>query len=107
MYNVIFNDEGHGGNDAGAVSGSRYEKNDNLKLSNRVKQIIEANGIKVITSRDGQDKTISLIQRTTKERKLNVDFTISYHRNSNVGNPGTGVEVFYHATSSKGKHFAQ
>ena len=40
-------DAGHGENDVGAANGDRYEKDDDLKLTLKIKEKLEAMGIKV------------------------------------------------------------
>ena len=45
-------DAGHGGSDTGAIYDGRYEKDDNLRLTIAVGEILEENGITLISYRD-------------------------------------------------------
>ena len=94
---VICIDAGHGGNDVGATSKSRYEKDDNLKVAKLVKQYLENENIGVVMTRDS-DTTISLQERCKIANKKKADLFVSIHRNSSeVGN---GIEIW---TSSNKK----
>ena len=66
-------DAGHGADDVGATStgGARLEKDDNLRLTLKVKDRLEAKGIKVILTRE-DDSDITLKERCKlANRKLN------------------------------------
>ncbi len=94
---VICIDAGHGGNDVGATSKNRYEKDDNLKVAKLVKQYLENENIDVVMTRDS-DTTISLQERCKIANKKKADLFVSIHRNSSeVGN---GIEIW---TSSNKK----
>lgn len=94
---VICIDAGHGGNDVGATSENRYEKDDNLKVAKLVKQYLGNENIGVVMTRDS-DTTISLQERCKIANKKKADLFVSIHRNSSeVGN---GIEIW---TSSNKK----
>ena len=69
-------DAGHGADDVGATStgGARLEKDDNLRLTLKVKDRLEAKGIKVILTRE-DDSDITLKERC----KLANDVIFSCH----------------------------
>lgn len=86
-------DPGHGGDETGAVSknGKRQEKDDNLKLSLKIKDELEKNDVKVIMTRE-KDDTVSLKERCVIANDNNADLFVSVHRNSS--DDGTGMEVW-------------
>lgn len=98
-------DFGHGGKDSGAVNGSRYEKNDVVKLGNKVDKLLKYNGESVILTRNG-DKTVGLSARADISNDNKCDYFISIHRNSFSKNTAKGFEVFSYPNSIKGKDLA-
>lgn len=88
---VVCLDPGHGGDDFGAISGDRYEKDDNLNLANAVKSELEAKGIKVIMTRS-DDEYISLSDRCRCANKKRAALFVALHRNS--AESGKGVEIW-------------
>lgn len=91
-------DAGHGGNDAGAVFGERYEKDDNLRLAEAVKTELENRGVKVIMTRDG-DEYISLENRCRIANRKKADLFVALHRNS--AESGNGVEIWIDSSPSE------
>lgn len=88
---VITLDPGHGGADPGAVLGSRYEKDDNLRMAKAVQKILEEKGQKVVMTRSG-DTFVPLLERSTISNRNGADLFVSFHRNA-VDNPAAnGVE---------------
>lgn len=86
-------DAGHGADDVGATStgGARLEKDDNLRLTLKVRDRLEEKGVKVILTRD-DDSDITLKERCKLANKKRCDFFVSLHRNSSVS--GTGFEAW-------------
>lgn len=86
-------DPGHGGEETGAVSkdGTRQEKDDNLRLSLKIKDELEKKDVKVIMTRE-KDNTVSLKERCVIANNNNADLFVSVHRNSS--DDGTGMEVW-------------
>lgn len=93
-------DAGHGGKDAGAVNGSRYEKTDTLKIAKRLGKVLKANGIEVCYTR-----TTDVYDRPSdKAKKGNVskaDYFISIHRNAAASSIANGTEVLICNTKNK------
>ena len=85
-------DAGHGGKDDGASVGSRREKDDNLKLALAVKKELEKKDVKVIMTRE-KDEKISLEERTDTANKSSSDLFVSLHRNSSEDSTG-GIEIW-------------
>ena len=92
MGKIIIFDYGHGGKDSGAVLGSRYEKNDVLKIGKDVRKKLINSGVQVDETRV-KDETMSLKDRSNKANRKNYDFFISFHRNA-FNKQANGFEVF-------------
>lgn len=90
---IVCLDAGHGGDDVGAVStdGKRYEKDDNLALTLKVRDELELLGIKTVLTRE-EDKTVSLRDRCRIANKKRCDLFVAIHRNSSAS--GTGIEAW-------------
>lgn len=91
MATVVL-DYGHGGKDPGATHRGRKEKDDVLKVGKKLKTKLEAQGIKVIETRNG-DKFISLTERSNISNRNNPICFISLHRNAFNGK-AYGVEIY-------------
>jgi N-acetylmuramoyl-L-alanine amidase len=79
---VIAIDPGHGGEELGAVgSTGLYEKDVNLHLSYHLKELLEANGARVILTRS-DDRDVDLIDRVKIAVDAGADILISMHNNS-------------------------
>ena len=90
---IVCLDAGHGGTDVGAVSndGKRYEKDDNLELTLKVRDELERLGVNTILTRD-DDETVSLRDRCKIANKNKCDLFVAIHRNSS--DSGTGIEAW-------------
>ncbi len=74
-------DAGHGGSDVGAEYDGRHEKDDNLRLTLAVGEILEENGIDVIYTRK-KDEFVELEKRAEYANKKKATYFVSIHRNS-------------------------
>ncbi len=93
-------DAGHGGDDGGAVGdGGRYEKDDNLKLALAVKGELEKRNIRVVMTRE-KDEKISLQGRCGIANEAGAVLFVSLHRNSADAASAGGVEIW---TANKGR----
>lgn len=90
---IVCLDAGHGGSDVGAVSkdGKRYEKDDNLRLTLKVRDELERMGIKTVLTRE-EDEAVSLKDRCKLANKKRCDLFVAIHRNSSAN--GTGFEAW-------------
>lgn len=86
-------DAGHGENDVGAANGDRYEKDDDLKLTLKIKEKLEAMGIKVYLTRD-DDSDVTLAERCKSANKKHCTLFISVHRNSAEDKKANGIEAW-------------
>ena len=90
---LICLDAGHGGHDAGAVNGDRYEKTDNLNMALAVAKQLESAGhdnLSVLLTRS-DDTFLELEERVTIANEADATLFISFHRNSGGGQ---GVETW-------------
>ncbi len=88
-------DAGHGAHDSGAVNGERLEKDDNLRLSLRVREKLEEKGVKVYMTRE-DDTFLTLEERCRVANKKKCTLFVALHRNS--AESGNGVEMWIQST---------
>lgn len=91
-------DAGHGGSDTGAIYDGRYEKDDNLRLTLAVGEILEENGIDVIYTRT-EDKFVELEKRAEFANRKRATYFVSIHRNSADADV-SGVEAWVNNTAA-------
>lgn len=90
-------DPGHGGGSSGAVYGSRYEEDDNLRLSLLVRDVLTDRGYTVVMTRDN-DSDVSLAERCKIANKARASLFVSIHRNSSSSASATGMEMWVHSS---------
>lgn len=101
---VVCIDAGHGGKDGGASYGDRLEKDDTLRLAQKVREILEAQNISVVMTRDG-DTYPTLTERCEIANAADADYFVSIHRNAGGG---YGVETWISAHGNgEGKTLAE
>lgn len=99
MAEKIFLDAGHGGRDPGAVYNGRQEKDDVLKLTLAVGEILQNNGYDVEYSRT-TDVYESPFEKAMKANNSEADFFVSMHRNAYpTPNTVSGVETLVYNDS--------
>lgn len=114
---TIVIDPGHGGRDPGKVGyDDTLEKDINLKISLKLKVLLEQNDITVIMTRsedeglysdnDPNKKRTDLNNRIATIHESKADLAISIHQNSFEEEYVKGAQVFYHNKSEKGKELA-
>ncbi len=96
---IVVVDAGHGGKDGGSVGpDGALEKDDNLNMAKALKAALEAKGITVYMTRDG-DSFPSLEERAALANSKNADLLISVHRNEYSADSGVrGYEAWIHST---------
>ena len=100
-------DSGHGGSDPGAVYRGRREKDDTLRLTLAVGEILQENGIEVLYTRT-TDVYLSPYERAVEANQAGVDFFLSVHRNSYpTDNEVMGVESLIYDLSGLKYQMAQ
>lgn len=100
---IVVLDAGHGGKDCGAKVGKVCEKTLVLNISKKAEQILKVRGYKVFTTR-GNDKYLSLTERTKFANDKNADVFISIHANAidkKAKNYSTanGIETYFLSTA--------
>ena len=95
---TIVLDPGHGGNDPGAVSGTRREADDVLRLALAVQQQLQARGQRVIMTRS-TNTAVSLAERSAISNRNNADLFVSIHRNASTNTAANGVENYVFTTA--------
>jgi N-acetylmuramoyl-L-alanine amidase len=99
-------DPGHGGIDNGASGkNGTLEKELNLEVSLRLKDLLEEAGANVVLTRF-EDKYISLYERAFIANFIMADYFISIHTNSHPKSQINGVEIFYYSGRPKAKPMA-
>lgn len=105
-YSIMV-DAGHGGPDPGAAYMGRQEKEDNLKLALAVGKILENSGVDVLYTRTTDDY-LTPFERARLANEAEVDYFISFHRNSSPeANQYQGVEVLVYDKSGIKYQMAQ
>lgn len=87
---VVVLDAAHGGDDTGShLDSGQFEKAVNLALSVRLRSLLAARGIQVITTREA-DTSVPLDQRATIANHANAALCLSLHSSET----GTGIHLF-------------
>lgn len=111
-------DAGHGGADPGKVGvNDQLEKDVNLQIAQRLKEFLQAEGIKVVMTREGDsglyDEGASNKKVQDMKRRLEIiteadpDLIVSIHQNSYHEEYVKGAQVFYYATSRSSRQLAR
>lgn len=111
-------DAGHGGDDPGkiGINGSK-EKDINLEIAKLLQGYLEAEGIKVVMTREtdeglydrdaGNKKVRDMKKRIAIIDETNPRVTVSIHQNSFPEEYVHGAQVFYYSQSKQGKLLAE
>ncbi len=98
---VVVIDPGHGGIDPGSLESEPYEKDINLEMAQKLQDILEEEGIRVIMTRTG-DESLSLADRSNTANNANADLLISIHQNSYDSSDVSGIEFIYNPYKDEG-----
>lgn len=109
---LIVIDPGHGGEDPGKVGvNDALEKEINLKISEKLKVLLEEEGIQIIMTREDdfvpESKNEDLQKRVELINEVNPDIVVCIHQNSFTNPDVAGPQVFYHGSSETSKKIAQ
>lgn len=94
----VFISIGHGGADSGAVGNGLKEKDINLVVAKRVRDILKLKGFNVKMSREG-DEDDSVKDEVKECNAFNPDISVSIHTNAGGGD---GFEVFCNKSNVEG-----
>ena len=106
-------DAGHGGWDPGKTgSNGKDEKELNLAVTEKLAEYLEQGGCTVIQTRRtdealGSGKRADLSERRRMINESEADILISIHQNAFPSPKAQGAQVFYHASSDKGRLLAE
>jgi N-acetylmuramoyl-L-alanine amidase len=93
-------DAGHGGFDRGGVPGQRIsEKDKTLDVALRLRRILQADGTRVIMTRD-RDVFIPLGTRTSIANSYSNAVFVSIHFNCSSRGGANGIETYYYRSDS-------
>lgn len=98
-FDTVVLDPGHGAHDRGAAIGYVFEKHLALDTARRVEQLLRAQGINVVMTRS-RDVFIPLPDRASTGNRYRNAIFVSIHYNYSRGGGGSGVEAYYHYSSS-------
>lgn len=110
---VVVVDAGHGGFDSGKVGVNQaLEKDINLQIANKVKTMLEKQGIKVIMTRKDENSLASSKVEDMKTRVSTINeekpvLAVSIHQNSYTQESIHGAQVFYFTHSKEGEKSAK
>ena len=92
---VVVLDPGHGGSNPGAKGAVEgvHEKQVTLALAGKVAAALEARGIEVHLTRDG-DRTMTLRERVAEANRRAADLFVSIHANASPSRVQRGYETF-------------
>lgn len=102
---TIMLDPGHGGLDSGAICAVSsmsygYEKQINLSIATKVKELLEAEGATVLMTRT-TDKWVCYTDRNSAVRNQNPDMFIAIHCDSSTSASAYGTSAFYYRAYSQ------
>ena len=117
---VVIIDPGHGGEDSGAVANSILEKDINLDISLRVRDMLRASGITVKMTRDSDLSIYDTSAGTIREKKVSDlknrveianssknNILVSIHQNKFEDSKYSGAQMFYSTNNEKSKILAE
>lgn len=95
---TVYLDPGHGGTDPGAVftdeEGTIWKESDiNLGVALKVRDILKANNVRVLMSRE-TDKTVELVDRPKDANAKEATLFVSVHTNSFFTDAAYGIETW-------------
>ena len=105
---IVVIDAGHGGNDVGTGDESYWEKDLNMDIVLKMKDMLSYCGVNVLLTRDG-DETLALDERSAfANEHEEADYFVSVHCNYCEDDASVrGLECYYWEGSEQGKNYAQ
>ena len=118
MPSTIVLDAGHGGDDPGKIGiNGALEKDINLSITLKLKQLLENKGYNVVLTREDSNdlssenasnhKREDMSKRVEIMSNSDAAITVSIHQNSYPSSEISGAQVFYYTQSQKGKELAE
>lgn len=104
---VVVLDAGHGGKDAGTLSGQVYEKDITISVVKKMEKLLSEQGIEVLLTRE-DDSFLELEERVQIANEAQASLFMSIHCNYYEEDASVcGLECYYHKDSRTGKEFAE
>lgn len=113
-------DAGHGGEDSGAVANSVLEKDINLEIALKLRDMLKASGIEVKMIRESDVSIYDTASGTIRERKVSdlknrvkivnnnkKNILVSIHQNKFEQSKYSGAQMFYSANNDKSQILAE
>lgn len=97
---TIIIDAGHGGDDTGAIRDGINEKDINLQVALKLRDILVSQGAEVILTREA-DATLTLQDRVDSIIQHAPDMFVSVHTNASESSSTDGIEAYYFSESSR------
>lgn len=109
---VIVIDPGHGGEDPGKVGvNDALEKDINLQIAQKLKDLLETEGIKIVMTREDdevpKDNKEDLQERVNLINETKPNIVVCIHQNSFSDSGVKGAQVFYYTGSEDSEKAAQ
>ena len=117
---VIIIDAGHGGEDSGAVCNGLYEKDINLSIALKLRDMLTACGYKTVLTRDSDISIYDSSAQTTREKKVSDlkkrveiinsskdNILVSIHQNKFEQSQYSGTQFFYSTNSPESIRLAE
>jgi N-acetylmuramoyl-L-alanine amidase len=98
-------DPGHGGTDPGAIAGPLLEKELNLDIAGRVRDLLDANVYNVALTRNDNDTTLGNSARAQICNAFGAQLVLSIHLNAST-DPTVDYAWFFYGQPRKDKAFA-
>lgn len=117
---IVVVDAGHGGEDSGAVANSLLEKDINLEIALKLRDMLEASGIEVKMIRESDISIYDTASGTIRERKVSdlknrveivnsnkKHILVSIHQNKFEQSKYSGAQMFYSTNNDKSQILAE
>lgn len=117
---IVVIDAGHGGEDSGAVANSVLEKDINLEIALKLRDMLKASGIEVKMIRESDVSIYDTASGTIRERKVSdlknrvkivnnnkKNILVSIHQNKFEQSKYNGAQMFYSANNDKSQILAE
>lgn len=117
---IVVIDAGHGGEDSGAVANSVLEKDINLEIALKLRDMLKASGIEVKMIRESDVSIYDTASGTIRERKVSdlknrvkivnnnkKNILVSIHQNKFEQSKYSGAQMFYSTNNDKSQILAE
>lgn len=117
---IVVIDAGHGGEDSGAVANSVLEKDINLEIALKLRDMLKASGIEVKMIRESDVSIYDTASGTIRERKVSdlknrvkivnnnkKNILVSIHQNKFEQSKYSGAQMFHSANNDKSQILAE